>query len=147
MSNLLEANCDCLFHQEIYTHLHQIKQKIAIIGSLDNLSETKFNQRAKILNIFLKVQTVTAFFQTSCTETSSELNKQFYQGYQIGKQCNLVLYDASQIPIQHLKKALTLNPHENFIPPYLLGIQVGWRLAVIEQTLTHFFPDQQTYYL
>lgn len=79
------------------------------------------------------------FFQASCTENPNDLNEQFYQGYKIGKQCNLVLYDASQIPIQHVKKALTLNPHENVIPPYLLGIQLGWQLAVIEQTLTRFF--------
>lgn len=147
MSNLLEANCDCLFHQEIYRHLNQIKQKIAIINSLDNLSETQLNQRAKILNIFFKIRTVMVFSQTGCTEKTNDLNEQFYQGYQIGKQCSLVLYDASQIPIQHVKKALTLNPYEHLIPPYLLGIQVGWRLAVIEQTLTRYFSDQKTSYL
>lgn len=147
MSNLLEANCDCQFHQEIYSHLNQIKQKIAILISLDNLSEIKLHQRATILTVFFKLKTLIVFLNAYSTEHSSEFNEQFYQGYQIGKQCSLVLYDASQIPIQHVKKALELNVTDNVVPPYLLGIQVGWRLAIIEQKFTRFFPDQETSYL
>ena len=80
-----------------------------------------------------------AFYDANYSVQGSQSHEQFYQGYKVGIQCNLVLYDASQIPIKQVKQALELNLNENCVSPYLLGIKVGWRLAVIKQRLTRAF--------
>lgn len=139
MNHLLETNHVCNLHPEIYTAINQIEQKIAVIISLDIIAETNLNKQKKILKEFSKIRELIAFYDSYYSEQGSKSNEQFYQGYTVGKQCNLVLYDASQIPVKQVKKALELNLNENFVSPYLVGIQLGWRLALIKQRLTRYF--------
>ncbi|VXD22570.1 hypothetical protein PL8927_750160 [Planktothrix serta PCC 8927] len=143
MNTVIEVNCNCQFHQEINAFLTQIEQRIMTINSGSEPSTAWQNQRDRITAELTKVRELMAFYLAQCKTTNLEVNDQFIQGYQVGKQCNQVLYDASQIPVQEVKMALALDLSQNSVPPYLLGIQLGWRLAVIEQSLTRFLPDEK----
>lgn len=144
MNTVFPVNCNCQFHQEIYVLITQIEDKINTINSGNELPISWRNQRDRITTELAKVGQLLDLYQLQCVDKSPETNDLFIQGYQMGKQCNQVLYDASQIPIQEVKMALALDLNQNPVPPYLLGIQVGWRLGVVEQSLTRFLPDEKT---
>lgn len=144
MNTVLPVNCNCQFHQEIYVLITQLEDKINTINAGNELPISGQNQRNRITTELTKVREVLDLYKLQCVDKNSETNDQFIQGYQMGKQCNQVLYDASQIPIQEVKMALALDLNQNPVPPYLLGIQVGWRLGVVEQSLTRFLPDERT---
>ncbi|CAD5920623.1 hypothetical protein PCC9214_00635 [Planktothrix tepida] len=144
MNTVVSVNCNCQFHQEIYVLISQIEHKINTINSGNELPISWRNQQDRITTELAKVGRLLDLYKLQCVDKNSKTNEQFIQGYQMGKQCNQVLYDASQIPIQEVKMALALDLNQNPIPPYLMGIQVGWRLGVVEQSLTRFLPDEKT---
>lgn len=144
MNTVVSVNCNCQFHQEIYVLISQLEHKINTINSGNKLQISWRNQQDRMTIELAKVREILDLYKLQCVEKNLENNEQFIQGYQMGKQCNQVLYDASQIPIQEVKMALALDLNQNPVPPYLMGIQVGWRLGVVEQSLTRFLPDEKT---
>ncbi|MBD2482323.1 MULTISPECIES: hypothetical protein [Planktothrix] len=144
MNTVVSVNCNCQFHQEIYVLISQLEHKINTINSGNKLQISWRNQQDRMTTELAKVREILDLYKLQCVEKNLENNEQFIQGYQMGKQCNQVLYDASQIPIQEVKMALALDLNQNPVPPYLMGIQVGWRLGVVEQSLTRFLPDEKT---
>lgn len=144
MNTVVSVNCNCQFHQEIYVLISQLEHKINTINSGNELPISWRNQQDRMTIELAKVREILDLYKLQCVEKNLENNEQFIQGYQMGKQCNQVLYDASQIPIQEVKMALALDLNQNPVPPYLMGIQVGWRLGVVEQSLTRFLPDEKT---
>ena len=98
----------------------------------------------KILFLTITIINFLDFYTIQCASQNLDINKEFIQGYQVGRECNQVLYDASQIPVQEVKMALALDLNQNTVTPYLLGIQVGWRVGGVEQSLTRFLPDEKT---
>lgn len=144
MNTVFTANCNCQFHQEVYALITHLEEKIDSINSHQDFPTNFQNQRDRINSELMKIRELLDFHKIHCTSQNLDTDEEFIQGYQVGRECNQVLYDASQIPIQEVKMALALDLNQNTVPPYLLGIQVGWRVGGVEQSLTRFLPDEKT---
>lgn len=144
MNTVFPANYNCQFHQEVYALITHIEQRINSIKSRKYFPKNLQNQQDKIYSELIKIRELLDFYTIQFASQNRDINEEFIQGYQVGRQCNQVLYDASQIPIQEVKMALALDLNQNTVPPYLLGIQVGWRVGGVEQSLTRFLPDEKT---